>query len=175
MPKPLNSAIVAGSVCVAIVAASALGITAFGLATSGQSGHSGPSRPDADDDQTTVTVRVWDETVAAGYEKSFATFERDNPDIDIEVDVVPYGEYFSTLSDDVESGEADDIFWLNSSNYTTYADEGALLDIDRALGRSSRAAWSPPSSTSSRPPTVTSGACPSCPTAASRSTTTPIC
>ncbi|MDY0945774.1 sugar ABC transporter substrate-binding protein [Frigoribacterium sp. CFBP9039] len=140
MSKPLNSAIVAGSVCVAIVAASALGITAFGLANSG---HSGPSRPGPDEDQTTVTVRVWDETVAAGYEKSFATFERDNPDIDIEVDVVPYGEYFTTLADDVESGEADDIFWLNSSNYTTYADAGALLDIDRALARSSRAAWSP--------------------------------
>lgn len=140
VPKPLNSALVAGSVCVAIVAASALGITAFGLSTSGQTG---PTRPEPEADQTTVTVRVWDDTVAAGYEKSFATFERDNPDIEVEVDVVPYDEYFTTLADDVAAGEADDIFWLNSSNYTDYADEGALFDIDRVLGRTSRAAWSP--------------------------------
>lgn len=140
MPKRPSSALIAGSVCVAIVAASALGITAFGLSTSGRSA---PVRPTPEPDQTTVTVRVWDDTVAAGYEQAFETFERDNPDIDVEVDVVPYDQYFDSLAADVDAGTADDIFWLNSSNYTGYADDGQLLDIDRVLGTTARAAWSP--------------------------------
>lgn len=140
MPKRPSSALIAGSVCVAIVAASALGITAFGLSTSGRGA---PVRPTPEPDQTTVTVRVWDDTVAAGYEQAFETFERDNPDIDVEVDVVPYDQYFDSLAADVDAGTADDIFWLNSSNYTGYADDGQLLDIDRVLGTTARAAWSP--------------------------------
>jgi multiple sugar transport system substrate-binding protein len=125
---------------VLVVAASAAGITAFGASTAPAAG----SRlTPAERGETTVTVRVWDDTVAAGYEKSFAAFERDNPQIDVEVEVVPYADYFDQLGDDVEAGDAPDVYWLNGSHYDGYAEAGDLVDVDAVLGDTARRAWSP--------------------------------
>ena len=38
--------------------------------------------------RTVVTVRLWDEQVAAAYRESFAAFSRQHPDIDVRVNVV---------------------------------------------------------------------------------------
>ena len=60
-----------------------------------------------------VTVRLWDEQVAAAYRESFAEFTREHPDIEVRVNVVAYSTYFDTLRTDVAGGGADDIFWLS--------------------------------------------------------------
>ncbi|QNE43946.1 extracellular solute-binding protein [Frigoribacterium sp. NBH87] len=135
-----DSTFVATSVGVLIVAASAAGIAAFGASTAPAPG---ARLTPSEQGETTVTVRLWDETVAAGYEKSFAAFERDNPDIDVEVEVVPYADYFDQLADDVDDGDAPDVYWLNSSHYDGYAEAGDLVDVDAVLGESARRAWSP--------------------------------
>jgi multiple sugar transport system substrate-binding protein len=134
-----SSVTIAAAVCVAVVAGSAAGIAAFGAAHSS-------SRPTASTDRdghVTVTVRLWDETVAAGYEKSFATFERDNPTIDVDVEVVPYEDYAADLDSDVDAGTAPDVYWLNSAAYADHAEAGDLLDVDEVLGASAHRAWSP--------------------------------
>ena len=123
-----------------VVALSAVGIAAFGASTAPAPG---ARLTPVERGATTVTVRLWDDTVAAGYEKSFAAFERDNPDIDVDVEVVPYAEYFDTLHDDVEQGDAPDVYWLNSAHHEQYAQAGDLVDVDAVLGESARRAWSP--------------------------------
>ncbi|SDE65468.1 ABC transporter substrate-binding protein [Pseudonocardia oroxyli] len=91
---------------------------------------------------TTVTLRLWDDQVAKAYGTSFAEFERQNPDIRVDLDVVPYADYFVSLPAQLERGQGDDIFWLNSAYLGTLADSGALLDIERVLpGRAER--WVP--------------------------------
>jgi multiple sugar transport system substrate-binding protein len=134
-----SSVTIAAAVCVAVVAGSAVGIAAFGASHSSRSATASPDR----NGRSTVTVRVWDEAVAAGYEKSFATFERDNPTIDVDVEVVPYADYAAGLDADVEAGTAPDVYWLNSAAYADRAEAGDLLDVDQVLGDSARRAWSP--------------------------------
>jgi multiple sugar transport system substrate-binding protein len=135
-----SAAVGATTVCALIVVASAVGITAFGASTAPVAG----SRlTPSEHGETTVTVRLWDDTVAVGYEKSFAAFERDNPDIHVEVEVVPYVDYFDDLEEDVTAGDAPDVYWLNSANYRQYADGGDLVDVDEVLGDTARRAWSP--------------------------------
>ncbi|MFR9802925.1 ABC transporter substrate-binding protein [Pseudonocardia sp. RS010] len=91
---------------------------------------------------TTVTVRLWDDQVAKAYGTSFAEFERQHPDIRVDLDVVPYTDYFVSLTTQLASGTADDVFWLNSAWFASLADAGALVDVDRVLpGR--RRAWVP--------------------------------
>jgi len=91
---------------------------------------------------TTVSLRLWDDQVAKAYGTSFQEFERRNPDIRVDLDVVPYADYFVSLSAQLERGEGDDIFWLNSAYLGTLADSGALMDVGRVLpGRSDR--WVP--------------------------------
>ena len=71
-----------------------------------------------------MTVRLWDEQVAAAYRESFAEFTREHPDIEVRVNVVAYSSYFDTLRTDVAGGGADDIFWLSNAYFSGYADSG---------------------------------------------------
>lgn len=89
--------------------------------------------------RTVVTVRLWDEQVAAAYRASFAEFERAHPGIEVRVNVVAYSTYFDSLRTDVAGGGADDIFWISNAYFAEYADSGRLMDIDMAASR----AWEP--------------------------------
>lgn len=102
-----------------------------------------PASNDSDDnstggsgsgDKTTVTFRLWDEAAAPAYEDSFAEFEKQNEDIEVKVDVVPWSEYWSRIPLDINSGDMADIFLVNSSNVAQYADNGNLIDVSQALG-----------------------------------------
>jgi multiple sugar transport system substrate-binding protein len=88
------------------------------------------------DGRTVVTVRLWDEQVATAYRQSFAEFSRENPDIEVRVNVVAYATYFDTLRTDVAGGSADDIFWLSNAYFAGYADGGRLMNIEKTLGPS---------------------------------------
>ena len=93
--------------------------------------------------KTVVTVRLWDEQVAAAYRKSFAEFTRTHPDIDVRTNVVSYSTYFTTLRTDVAGGSADDIFWVSNAYLAGYADSGRLIDIGKTLGPRAGSAWEP--------------------------------
>ena len=82
---------------------------------------------------TTVSLRLWDDQVAKAYGTSFAEFERQNPDIRVDLDVVPYADYFVSLNAQLAAGTGDDIFWLNSAYFGALADSGALVDVGRIL------------------------------------------
>ena len=79
--------------------------------------------------RTVVTVRLWDEKVAAAYRESFAAFSQAHPDIEVRTDVIAYSTYFDTLRTDVAGGSADDIFWLSNAYLAAYADSGRLTKI----------------------------------------------
>ena len=108
--------------------------------------------------RTVVTVRLWDEQVAAAYRESFDEFSRTHPDIDVRVNVVAYATYFDTLRTDVAGGSADDIFWVSNAYFANYADSGRLMDIANVLGPTAGRAGSRRWWTSS-PATVCCGRC----------------
>ena len=100
-------------------------------------------RPSAPSGKTVVTVRLWDQQVAAAYRESFAAFSQEHPDIEVRVNTVAYANYFDTLRTDVAGGSGDDIFWLSNAYFAGYADGGRLLDIGRLLGSDAARAWEP--------------------------------
>lgn len=89
---------------------------------------------DAATDATTVTFRLWDDVAAPAYEESFDAFTAQNPDITVEVEVVPWGDYWERMPLDIQSGDMADIFWTNSTGYADYADNGNLINITEAIG-----------------------------------------
>jgi multiple sugar transport system substrate-binding protein len=93
--------------------------------------------------KTIVTVRLWDEQVAAAYRQSFAAFSQAHPDIEVRTGVVSYSTYFNTLRTDIAGGSADDIFWVSNAYLTGYADSGRLIDIGKTLGTHAASAWEP--------------------------------
>jgi multiple sugar transport system substrate-binding protein len=93
----------------------------------------GPDDAPSGEGVTTVSVRLWDQQVAAAYEESFAEFSRQNPDVRVQLNVVPWSEYFIGLNLDVASGTAEDVYWINSANFGALADGGKLIDVGREL------------------------------------------
>ncbi len=93
--------------------------------------------------RTVVTVRLWDDQVAAAYRKSFAAFTRTHPDIEVHTNVVSYSNYFTTLRTDVAGGSADDVFWVSNAYLAGYSDSGRLMDVGKALGPKAASAWEP--------------------------------
>lgn len=83
---------------------------------------------------TTVTVRLWDEQVADAYDASFEQFHELNPDIDVEVQLVPWADYWTKLPVDLASGDMADIFWTNSANFAEYVDNGNLINVSETIG-----------------------------------------
>ena len=98
-------------------------------------------RPDEPAGRAVVTVRLWDEQVAAAYRESFSEFTREHPNIEVRVNVVAYSSYFDTLRTDVAGGGADDIFWLSNAYFSGYADSGRLMNIAETLGANASQAW----------------------------------
>jgi multiple sugar transport system substrate-binding protein len=132
-----RSTIIALTAATAVVIVGAVGVGAAVLGSGGTGGS------DATAEHTTVTVRLWDDQVADAYEQSFAAFEAKNPDIAVDVTVVPWADYWTKLRTDVAGKSADDIFWVNNSYFADYADNGNLLDVDETLGADAKTAWAP--------------------------------
>jgi multiple sugar transport system substrate-binding protein len=118
--------------------AAALAVAVAALAVAGCSGSSNGA--------TTLTFRTWDTNAAAAYKASFAAFHKQNPNITVKVNVVPWANYFTKLRTDVAGGSADDIYWINAQSYADYAKNGELLNIDAAYASNAAAAkktWAP--------------------------------
>ncbi|MET0888303.1 MAG: sugar ABC transporter substrate-binding protein, partial [Mycetocola sp.] len=112
-----------------IVVASALALTGCAAGTA------------ETEEQTILSFRLWDETVAEAYEGSLAAFEKKNPDIDVDVTVVEWADYWTDLRTDIAGKTMDDVFWLNNSSFGAYADAGKLVDINALFGDEAAGAW----------------------------------
>jgi multiple sugar transport system substrate-binding protein len=83
----------------------------------------------SDDGQTTVTFRLWDDQIAKAYKTSFAALSKQHPGIKVDVQLVPWADYWTKLPTDISAGTAADIYWTNTSNFGLYADNDQLLPI----------------------------------------------
>ncbi|GAB3618519.1 sugar ABC transporter substrate-binding protein [Okibacterium endophyticum] len=97
----------------------------------------------AQSEETTITFRLWDETVAEGYEQSFEAFEEQNPTITVNVNVVDWADYWTQLRTDVADKTMDDVYWLNNSYFEAYADGNKLVDVSAAVGADAAQDWEP--------------------------------
>lgn len=99
-------------------------------------GESGSSASDAGGstggDKGTLTFRLWDDNAVPAYEESFTAFTAESG-WNVKIDVVPWADYWTRLPLDVASGDAADVYWMNSANYVQFKDSEALLDINEVV------------------------------------------
>jgi multiple sugar transport system substrate-binding protein len=80
-----------------------------------------------------VTVRFMNFSANDGHEEDLdglvATFEAENPDVTVEVETLPYADYFTKLQTAVAGGTVADAFELNYENFVTYATNGSLAEL----------------------------------------------
>lgn len=97
----------------------------------------------ADDDSGSsgsTTVRYMNFSANDGHEQDLAAivsaFEKSNPGITVQVETVPYADYFTKLQTAVAGGTAADAFELNYENFVTYARNGSLAELSDVDGAS---------------------------------------
>lgn len=110
-------------------AAAAAGVLALALSACAQGSATNPGT--AEDGKT--VVRYMNFSANDGNEENLdaivSAFEKDNSDIDVQVETVPYADYFTKLQTAVAGGTAPDTFELNYENFVTYAKNGSLAEL----------------------------------------------
>jgi multiple sugar transport system substrate-binding protein len=105
----------------AVVGVLALGLTATGCSSGGDAAD-GP-----------VTLQYYNFTAGADHaaqlDAIIAAFNKENPNIKIEVTNGAFDTYFTDLQTRIAGGTAPDTFELNYENFVSFAASGALLDL----------------------------------------------
>src|SRR5699024_8380260 len=83
-------------------------------------------------DKSTLTFRLWDENAVAAYEEAYQAFTAQSG-WNVSIVVVPWGDHWTRLLLDIASGDAADVYWVNSANYIQLKDSDALLDINEIV------------------------------------------
>ena len=119
----------------------AIGVTAaLALTACGQ----GSATKDVAAPEGKSVVRYLNFSSNDGHEKDLTAivkaFQTANPNITVQVETVPYANYFTKLQTAVAGGTAADAFELNYENFVTYAKNGSLAelkDVDSAAYKKS--------------------------------------
>jgi len=90
------------------------------------------SAPDSDL-SASLTYSVWDQTQVDSIQQNIAGFQEQYPDVDVSVDVTPFGEYWTKLQTQASSGTLPDLFWMNGPNFQLYASNDFLAPLTGAV------------------------------------------
>lgn len=104
------------------------------------------SSPDTAGDGDPVTITYSNFISNGGNEDNLATiveaFEKENPDVKVDVTTLPYADYFTALQTDLAGGTVSDVFDIEFANYAAYQANGVLAPlegVDRSVYQTSLA------------------------------------
>lgn len=88
-------------------------------------------------DAETVNLRymIWDQNQVPAYQQIIDNFEGNNPNINVEIQVIPWGNYWDKLKTEIAGGTAPDIFWNFIPYVPNFSNRDALLDISEYVER----------------------------------------
>ncbi|MCM1149036.1 MAG: sugar ABC transporter substrate-binding protein [Butyricicoccus sp.] len=83
----------------------------------------------ASDGKTHLTFQIWDVYQRPGMQAMCDAYTAKHPDVEIEVQVTSWSEYWTKLEASGESNTMPDIFWMHTNQLLYYADFGILADV----------------------------------------------
>ena len=116
---------------VTAVIAAALTFALAGCSSSGND--ETPASPsggsDGSDLNATITYALWDQTQVPSIEENIAAFNEEYPNVTVNVDVTPWGDYWTKRQTEASSNTLPDVFWMNGPNFQLYASNGKVEPI----------------------------------------------
>ena len=113
----------------------AVGGAAGAVALSGCSGAAGKwgFSGNSDSSRVHLTYALWDTYEQQGYQKSIDRFTADHPHISVTIQQIPYGNYQPKITASYISGNAPDLFWVNTPFLANWIDQGILTDLTERI------------------------------------------
>lgn len=85
--------------------------------------------------QTTLRYWLWDSGQLPGYRQCAADFEKENPDVHIQIEQFGWDDYWTQITASMVAENAPDVFTDHTSQFGKYSALGQLLDIDPYVKR----------------------------------------
>ncbi|HJB07036.1 MAG TPA: sugar ABC transporter substrate-binding protein [Candidatus Enterocloster faecavium] len=90
---------------------------------------SGCSKSASADGKTHLTFQIWDVAQRDGMQAICDAYTQKNPNVEIEVQVTSWSEYWTKLEAAAISNQMPDIFWMHTNEILKYADYGKIADL----------------------------------------------
>lgn len=84
------------------------------------------------EEKAELTFLIWDKNQQAGMQAIIDAYTAKNPNVSINLQVIPWSEYWTKLQAAAEGGALPDIFWIHANQFFVYAEAGVLLDLTPA-------------------------------------------
>ena len=81
-------------------------------------------------EDVTITFAFWDNNQEPGMKAIAEAYEAAHPGVKIEVQVTPWGEYWTKLEAAAMGGSMPDVFWMHSNQFFKFVNAGTLLPLD---------------------------------------------
>lgn len=85
------------------------------------------------DGQVTLSYASWDTDQAPGLRKMLDEFEKQNPDIKVEMETTPWDQYWVKLEAETTGGNMPDVVTMHSSESYKYMSQNALMGLDDVI------------------------------------------
>lgn len=106
------------------------GAAALGAAVVAALALAGCSSSGGQDGPTTLNYTIWDQNQEPALREVADEFEAQNPNVDVEITVIPSKDYWTKIQTQMSAGTGPDVFWVNGPNFQLYASNGQLASLD---------------------------------------------
>lgn len=88
-----------------------------------------PVKEEATKEKMKITFGIWDVIQEPGMNALVDKFNETNPDIEVEVQVTPWNEYWTKMEAAATGGALPDVFWMHTNEFLKYVSNDMLLDL----------------------------------------------
>ncbi|SET18770.1 ABC transporter substrate-binding protein [[Clostridium] polysaccharolyticum] len=127
MRKKLISTVLCGAMCVAMFT---------GCGNTGKQASSDKGK--GSKEPVTISYACWDSNQANLIQTMADEFEKENPDIKIDIQVNGWADYWTGLEAAATGGSLPDTFWMHSNNIYYYGSNDQLLDLSKYIDSSDK-------------------------------------
>ena len=107
----------------------AAGLTACG------SGQNATDNKSDSGKETEITYAIWDKIQQPGMQKLADEFMKENKNVKIKVQVIPWNEYWTKMEASANGKNLPDVFWMNGSEAARYIKADALMDLTESYNK----------------------------------------
>lgn len=99
-------------------------------------GQKNTAKKNSNHQKETITYAIWDTNQEKGMKEMAAAFEKQNPNIKVNVEVTPWDQYWTKLDAAATGENLPDVFWMHSNEAYRYMSNGILMDLSDLLKES---------------------------------------
>ena len=81
------------------------------------------------DETKTIRYGIWDDSFQPVLKEIIAAFEQENLGVQVDLQVVPWADYWPKLQTSLSAGTAWDVFWINAPYFPVYESYGVISDL----------------------------------------------